>query len=1201
MLTLVVRVYEYFRRHRMVCGLSFLLVTVVLSFLLASQTYKEDISDFLPLNNKYNEALKVYQDISGANRLFVIVQHTDSAKEDPDSLVWAVNAFVDRLKATEEGARIGNLTYQVDLEQVAQMSSYVYRNIPYFLTESDYQRLDSLLDTPGYVASQMANDKEMLMFPVAGLLAENFQRDPLNLFTPVVARLRDMQPDMSFENYDGYIFSPDMKRAIIAMETPYGASETEKNGALLRQLEACARQVTQQAPQISIHVTGGPAIAVGNADRIKTDSMISIGVAVVLIVLLLSYVFRKVWNILLIIVSIGWGWLFAMGALSLIHDSVSVIVIGISSVILGIAVNYPLHLIAHLQHTPNVKSALREIAVPLIVGNVTTVGAFLALVPLKSVALRDLGLFSSLLLVGTIVFVLLYLPHLLKAGRPQKETFIARIGNYTIDNKRWIVYVVLALTVVFAYYSLDTVFDSDMKHINYMSEAQKEDFQYFQSLLTSDTKEQKVYVVHHSADLDSSLENSRKFASVASRLANGKDIVGYQSCSQFLCSREEQQRRLARWSRFVKSHGDDIVRDVRGAARKEGFREDTFDEFFDILSADYKPEPASYFSPLATTVFAANLATEAASQTCNVVDVLSTDKDNVAEIIAKVERDCPSCYAFDVQSMNSSIATRLSDDFNYIGWACGLIVFFFLWFSFGSIELAMLSFLPMAISWIWILGIMSLLGIHFNVVNVILATFIFGQGDDYTIFMTEGCQYEYAYRRKMLASYKNSIIISALIMFIGIGSLIVARHPALHSLAEVTIVGMFSVVLMAYLFPPLIYKWLVSKRGEYRVRPVSLKALFVTGYSAAVFFCQLATVYVLGFVLFVVLRPGRWSKRFFRGYIRRCFRFDMNSIWGVRFTCENDVHEDFSKPAVVVCNHQSMLDTAFLMAMSSKIVIVANEHASSHLVTRKVFEWMDFYTIPDGKSPDEQRLAELIGMGYSIVIFPEGQRNADSSILRFHKGAFYFAEKHHLDIVPVLIHGANYVFPRNTICTYPGKVTLSIRERIRPGSELWGTDYAERTKNVRHYFLREYESLRRQNENADYYAPLVMDRYRYKGHEIYGSVRKSLRSHDNYARWIDGLEGSLTVVVNSGWGELPLLVALAHPGMSVVSVENDAEKQCVARYAAERIAPDISYCSSMGASQLRSLEQQHKNINVIILGAASADLSAYEAFNPIVI
>ena len=140
----------------------------------------------------------------------------------------------------------------------------------------------------------------------------------------------------------------------------------------------------------------------------------------------------------------------------------------------------------------------------------------------------------------------------------------------------------------------------------------------------------------------------------------------------------------------------------------------------------------------------------------------------------------------------------------------------------------------MAVSWVWILGIMALLGIQFNVVNIILATFIFGQGDDYTIFMTEGCQYEYAYRRKMLNSYKQSIIISALIMFIGIGSLIVARHPALRSLAEVTIVGMFTVVFMAWLLPTYCFRWLVYDRnGNERKQPITLCGLLFRNRNSA--------------------------------------------------------------------------------------------------------------------------------------------------------------------------------------------------------------------------------------------------------------------------------------------------------------------------------------------------------------------------------
>ena len=201
-----------------------------------------------------------------------------------------------------------------------------------------------------------------------------------------------------------------MQRAVVMMNSPYGASETEHNAQLAALLDDVAREVEATHGEIEIHLTGGPLIAVGNAQQIKTDSMVSVILAVTLILALLFVTLRSWRNLLLIVVSIAWGWLFAMGCLALIHQEVSIIVIGISSVILGIAVNYPLHLTDHLSHAPDMKTTLGEIVQPLVVGNITTVGAFLTLVPLKSAALRDLGLFSAFLLAGTILFVLLWLP-----------------------------------------------------------------------------------------------------------------------------------------------------------------------------------------------------------------------------------------------------------------------------------------------------------------------------------------------------------------------------------------------------------------------------------------------------------------------------------------------------------------------------------------------------------------------------------------------------------------------------------------------------------------------------------------------------------------------------------------------------------------------------------------------------------------------
>ena len=505
--------------------------------------------------------------------------------------------------------------------------------------------------------------------------------------------------------------------------------------------------------------------------------------------------------------------------------------------------------------------------------------------------------------------------------------------------------------------------------------------------------------------------------------------------------------------------------------------------------------------------------------------------------------------------MNSALANNLSDNFNYIGWACALIVFFFLWFSFGNIELALLSFLPMAVSWVWILGIMSLLNIQFNIVNVILATFIFGQGDDYTIFITEGVSYEYAYRRKLLAAYKQSIIISALIMFIGIGSLILAKHPALHSLAEVTIVGMFAVVLMAYILPPLLYSGLVGTKNHYRRRPYSLKPFLVMALSATVFFAQLAYIYALGFRLFVLTKPNLRKRKRFQARVHRLFRYDLQHIPTVAWHEDATIAKALEKPAVVVCNHQSMLDAAIVMALSPRLLIVANERASLNPVIRKVFDWFGHIRLVNSQALNVQLLQQTLAEGYSIVLFPEGERNAHSSILRFHKGAFHVAETLQVDVVPLLLHGVNEVLPRNSWCAFAGKITVGMGQRILAADATWGEDYVVRTKRVHQYYVDWYREVAEQIETADYYRRLTLDKYRFKGVDVMREVKHNLRKFANYAAWVDTpCTAQRVAVLNSGWGEFALLFALTHRHIEVIAVEADADKTQLARYVADGLS-----------------------------------------------
>ena len=88
--------------------------------------------------------------------------------------------------------------------------------------------------------------------------------------------------------------------------------------------------------------------------------------------------------------------------------------------------------------------------------------------------------------------------------------------------------------------------------------------------------------------------------------------------------------------------------------------------------------------------------------------------------------------------------------------------------------------------------------------------------DDYTIFIVEGLLFERRTGKPILPQYRQSIILSALIMLVGIGILIFAVHPAMHSLGVVTLIGMSVVLLMAFTVPPLFFIEKSSKSTKKR-------------------------------------------------------------------------------------------------------------------------------------------------------------------------------------------------------------------------------------------------------------------------------------------------------------------------------------------------------------------------------------------------
>ena len=1154
-------IYDYLSKHKSL-SIALLLVVVALCVFSALRLdYKEDIADFLPTDPEKERYTSVYNDLSDQGQITVIFA-ADTTRlagdEAVDAIMEAMDAFERHWQECDTAQLVGDLQCRVDGSAVFDAMDFIRENPPLFLTEEDYRRMDSLLADPDHVAVSMANIKRMLSMPTVSFVVDGVKADPLSLYSPALQRLNALNPTESYRMEDEYLFNDSGDKGFAFFSSPFAGSDTQGNAQIVGLINQVVELTESEHPEVRVSAVGAPTIAVTNAQQIKRDSFLSLAIALVLIFGILMFTMARKRNLLWLGIAILFGWIFALAVIALFKTSISLIVVGIGSVIIGIAVNYPLHYLDHIKQEPNKREALKDVIQPLVIGNLTTVAAFACLVFVKAEAMRDLGLFGALTLIGTILFVMVFLPLFAVVPKKTNKLFVddGKAPSETWRKiKLYAFWPLVIITLILAYFSQDTAFDADLHNINYMTRQQKEDLALLSESLQKEGETDLIYVVSEAPDFQEAIKKNETL--IAHLRQSVPDSVAYSISGMdgLLPSMERQERSLALWQDFWQRHSG-LAKQVKTEALKAGFTENAFSVFTDGITKTYEPLEESEMEPLLALCGTYMLQHDSLARVVNFVRVPMKDSEALKEQVRQSVVG-PSTgsgasvfngFAFSISDVGNNLVGALSSDFDYILYVCSIVVFFFLCLSFGRLELSLLAFLPLTVGWAWILGIMHLGGIKFNIVNIILATFIFGQGDDYTIFITEGLLYEYAYGKRMLKNYRNSVILSGILMFIGIGALIFAKHPAMRSLAEVAIIGMATVVFMACYLPPIIFGWLTKKKGQLRQVPLTLKRLIYTIVTLFVFFVFALLIFTPFTLVYMILGPNTEKKRYrFHRIIAGFMRIALKLLPGVKFHLENKYGENFEKPAVIIANHQSHLDLLCTIMLHPKVVLLTTDWVWKNPIYGIVIRYAEYYPVSDGYDKNLERLQSLVQRGYSVVVFPEGTRSETGEILRFHKGAFSLAQALNLDILPVFIHGASHVMPKKDIVLREGQLTVKIERRMKV-EEVLSMDSRALTSQCHKYYIQHFAELRNQLENTEYVIPFVRYKYIYKGHEVESACRRNLRKIKTHASEIDALSQQSVFIKNSGYGELAWTIALVHRDMQVYAVEADEDKYLIAAH-----------------------------------------------------
>lgn len=231
-------------------------------------------------------------------------------------------------------------------------------------------------------------------------------------------------------------------------------------------------------------------------------------------------------------------------------------------------------------------------------------------------------------------------------------------------------------------------------------------------------------------------------------------------------------------------------------------------------------------------------------------------------------------------------------------------------------------------------------------------------------------------------------------------------------------------------------------------KPVDyLRTIYATG--------SLVTSFVAGLPIWALTGSQREATNFSTGL----FGDIATALTGVDLDVSGEENLWVNRPCIFVFNHQSKADVMIMAKLVRKDVGgIAKKEVKDTPVIGKVMEFAGtvFVDRADGRNAIKamEPLVDAIKIdGKSICIAPEGTRTLSPKVGPFKKGAFHLAMQAGVPMVPIVIHNAGDVAPKNEFVMRSATVKVDILPPV--DTSTWKkTTLNEHVAEVRNMFLK---------------------------------------------------------------------------------------------------------------------------------------------------
>ncbi|MBU1430943.1 MMPL family transporter [Myxococcota bacterium] len=636
-----------------------------------------------------------------------------------------------------------------------------------------------------------------LMMPL-GAIEPLVTRDPAGQRHALIEALAAAGPRLRLDTRGGALRCEDQRHALLITQPKAKPLDRAAVAALLAIIQDAEATAGARLTPLGAHV-----FAQASAEGIRRDVWLTVSASLLGVLLLFTLALRRLAPALALLAPVGIGASVAVGLWGLLDAPLHGIILGFGAVMIGVSVDYGAHLVVHQAATPGdrraaARAAYVDLLGGLLLGALTTLAGFAALLLSPLNALRAFAAFASVGVTAAFLAALLLAPLLLPLTphRPASTRPPRRLP------RAW----ALALTALLALAAsagLPRVrFSGDVRALD----RQPPEIQAREATLNARYGLPRFRTLIVASGVDEAQALARAERATA-RLAQARDEgqIAYAYSPTALLPSPATQR--ARWAAFDEAAAR---RRWHQQAEAAGIEPSAFEPAWadlraaqaapPVTSADLQGSPAA---PLLRRMIAARPGQ------ARVMLIAYTDDPRRPALPPQLRSALsalPGVAVISEASLASAGVEAVMDGVAALSALSLALIAGLLALYYGRPRLALAALSPVLMAFLVTWGVMGWLEAPFNLVSVGAFALLAGVAVDYGIFMTD------ALRAGRQPQTRRAVGLAALTTLLGFASLLLARSPVMFSLGLAVSVGVLAALWTTHVALPAAWPWLRPRR-----------------------------------------------------------------------------------------------------------------------------------------------------------------------------------------------------------------------------------------------------------------------------------------------------------------------------------------------------------------------------------------------------